>query len=125
DVCRRRFCQQTDGRRTRNERDYHRRASRSHHAQNGCALARRVGALDRQARHSPPPESLNKPIVAGPPAPCIRSRDVEGCGFMLPSNRVVAAIDDDRRVRESIQSMLESAGYDAVTFESGEAFLES
>src|SRR5215470_228002 len=41
------------------------------------------------------------------------------------SNRVVAAIDDDRRVRESIQSMLESAGYDAVTFESGEAFLES
>jgi len=44
---------------------------------------------------------------------------------MLPSNRVVAAIDDDRRVRESIQSMLESAGYDAVTFESGEAFLES
>jgi FixJ family two-component response regulator len=44
---------------------------------------------------------------------------------MLPPNRVVATIDDDRRVRESVQSMLESAGYDAVAFESGEAFLKS
>ena len=44
---------------------------------------------------------------------------------MLPPNRVVATVDDDRRVRESVQSILESAGYDAVTFESGEAFLAS
>jgi FixJ family two-component response regulator len=44
---------------------------------------------------------------------------------MLPRNRVVATVDDDRRVRESVQSILESAGYDAVGFESGEAFLES
>src|SRR5262245_14185321 len=44
---------------------------------------------------------------------------------MLSPNHVVAAVDDDRRVRESVQSILESAGYDAVAFESGEAFLES
>jgi FixJ family two-component response regulator len=44
---------------------------------------------------------------------------------MLPPNRVVATVDDDRRVRESVQSILESAGYDAIAFESGEAFLDS
>src|SRR5262245_42005784 len=44
---------------------------------------------------------------------------------MLPPNRVVATVDDDRRVRESIQSILESAGYEPVAFESGEAFLAS
>jgi FixJ family two-component response regulator len=38
---------------------------------------------------------------------------------------VVAAVDDDRRVRESVQSVLESAGYEAVTFDSAEAFLDS
>lgn len=38
---------------------------------------------------------------------------------------VVATVDDDRRVRESIHSVLESAGYDAATFESAESFLES
>ena len=44
---------------------------------------------------------------------------------MPRSNVVVAAVDDDRRVRESVQSVLESAGYEAVTFESAEAFLKS
>ena len=44
----------------------------------------------------------------------------------IPQSRLlVAAVDDDRRVRESVQSVLESAGYDVVTFESAEAFLES
>ena len=44
---------------------------------------------------------------------------------MLSPNRVVATVDDDRRVRESVQSILESAGYNAVAFESAESFLES
>jgi FixJ family two-component response regulator len=44
---------------------------------------------------------------------------------MRQSTLVVAAVDDDRRVRESVQSVLESAGYEAVTFESAEAFLRS
>jgi FixJ family two-component response regulator len=44
---------------------------------------------------------------------------------MQPPNRVVAMVDDDRRVRASVQNILESAGYQAVAFESGEAFLES
>lgn len=39
--------------------------------------------------------------------------------------RVVAAVDDDRRVRDSVQGVLESAGYAAETFASAEAFLES
>ncbi len=38
---------------------------------------------------------------------------------------ILATVDDDRRVRESVQSVLESAGYEAVTFESAEAFLQS
>ena len=38
---------------------------------------------------------------------------------------LVATVDDDRRVRDSVQSVLESAGYDTVTFESAEAFLQS
>jgi FixJ family two-component response regulator len=38
---------------------------------------------------------------------------------------VVATVDDDRRIRESLRSVLESAGYAAVTFESAEAFLQS
>jgi FixJ family two-component response regulator len=45
--------------------------------------------------------------------------------LMRQSNLLVATVDDDRRVRESVQSVLESAGYEAVTFESAEAFLES
>ena len=40
-------------------------------------------------------------------------------------NLVVATVDDDRRVRESVQSVLESAGYEAVNFESAETFLLS
>jgi FixJ family two-component response regulator len=38
---------------------------------------------------------------------------------------VVAAVDDDFRVRESIESLLESAGYAPVVFSSGEEFLQS
>jgi FixJ family two-component response regulator len=41
------------------------------------------------------------------------------------SNMVVATVDDDRRVRDSVQSVLESAGYEAVAFESAETFLLS
>src|SRR5262245_24639864 len=44
---------------------------------------------------------------------------------MRQSVRVVATVDDDRRIRESLQSVLESAGYSAVTFESAETFLQS
>jgi FixJ family two-component response regulator len=44
---------------------------------------------------------------------------------MGQSKQVVAAVDDDDRVRASIQSVLESAGYEAVLFASAEAFLES
>src|SRR5262245_53940964 len=44
---------------------------------------------------------------------------------MPQSQVVVATVDDDRRVRESVQSVLESAGYEALSFESAEAFLLS
>ena len=43
---------------------------------------------------------------------------------MLQSN-LVATVDDDHRVRESVRSVLESAGYETVTFESAETFLRS
>jgi len=38
---------------------------------------------------------------------------------------VVVAVDDDFRVRESIESLVESAGYAAQLFASGEEFLNS
>jgi FixJ family two-component response regulator len=38
---------------------------------------------------------------------------------------MVAAVDDDFRVRESIKSLLESAGYTPLVFSSAEEFLES
>lgn len=44
---------------------------------------------------------------------------------MQQSSPVVATVDDDRRVRDSVRSVLESAGYEGVSFESAEAFLES
>ena len=44
---------------------------------------------------------------------------------MRPMDLTIATVDDDRRVRESVQSVLESAGYDAINFESAEAFLLS
>jgi len=44
---------------------------------------------------------------------------------MAQSSSIVATVDDDRRVRESVRNVLESAGYEAVTFESAEAFLQS
>jgi FixJ family two-component response regulator len=39
--------------------------------------------------------------------------------------QIVIAVDDDRRVRESIESLIESAGYAPVMFSSGEEFLRS
>ena len=38
---------------------------------------------------------------------------------------MVAAVDDDFRVRESIKSLLESAGYAPLVFSSAEEFLQS
>lgn len=38
---------------------------------------------------------------------------------------IVAAVDDDFRIRESIASLLESAGYEPVVFSSGEELLGS
>jgi FixJ family two-component response regulator len=49
----------------------------------------------------------------------------EGRDMSGHSKPVVAAVDDDGRVRASIQSVLESAGYEVVVFGSAEAFLES
>lgn len=44
---------------------------------------------------------------------------------MAEPTLVVATVDDDHRIRESLRSVLESAGYGAVGFESAEAFLRS
>lgn len=38
---------------------------------------------------------------------------------------IVVAVDDDFRVRESLESLIESAGYDPVVFSSAEDFLQS
>ena len=39
--------------------------------------------------------------------------------------QIVAGVDDDFRVRESIESLVESAGYTALVFSSAEEFLRS
>ena len=44
---------------------------------------------------------------------------------MAQPTYVVAAVDDDRRVRDSVQSVLESAGYEAEMFASAEALLDA
>jgi len=41
------------------------------------------------------------------------------------AKHIVAAVDDDFRVRESIVSLVESAGYTPMVFSSAEEFLES
>ena len=41
------------------------------------------------------------------------------------AQQFVVAVDDDFRVRESIESLVESAGYTPLIFPSAEAFLES
>lgn len=41
------------------------------------------------------------------------------------ARHLVVAVDDDFRVRESIESLVESAGYAPVVFSSAEEFLES
>lgn len=42
-----------------------------------------------------------------------------------PAIHVVVAVDDDFRVRESIESLVESAGYRVLVFSSAEEFLQS
>src|SRR5579862_3779955 len=39
--------------------------------------------------------------------------------------QIVVAVDDDFRVRESLESLVESAGYEPVVFSSAEDFLQS
>lgn len=41
------------------------------------------------------------------------------------NNKFVAVVDDDRRVTESLEDLLESAGYTVRAFPSGQALLES
>jgi FixJ family two-component response regulator len=47
--------------------------------------------------------------------------------FMIENiaKQIVAAVDDDFRVRESLESLIESAGYEPVVFSSAEEFLQS
>jgi FixJ family two-component response regulator len=42
-----------------------------------------------------------------------------------PPQRIVAVVDDDPRARVSVVNLLQSAGFDTVTFSSGETFLQS
>ena len=41
------------------------------------------------------------------------------------ARQTVAVVDDDSRIRESIESLLDSAGYNASLFRSAEEFLQS
>ena len=43
----------------------------------------------------------------------------------IVERQIVVAVEDDHRVRESMESLMESAGYAPVTFSSGEEFLRS
>jgi FixJ family two-component response regulator len=40
-------------------------------------------------------------------------------------NTYIVLVDDDRRIRESVQSVLESAGHVTIAFATGEQFLQS
>src|ERR1035438_853409 len=41
------------------------------------------------------------------------------------AKQIVVAVDDDFRIRESLESLIESAGYEPVVFSSAEEFLQS
>ena len=43
----------------------------------------------------------------------------------MPNQIVAAVVDGDYRVRESLESLIESAGYEPVLFSSAEEFLQS
>lgn len=43
----------------------------------------------------------------------------------MPGDAVVYVVDDDDAVRDSLAALLESAGFEPVTFESGDAFLHA
>jgi FixJ family two-component response regulator len=49
----------------------------------------------------------------------------ESAGKSNVSSPIIAAVDDDFRVRESIQSLFESAGYNLALFASADDFLGS
>ena len=44
---------------------------------------------------------------------------------MMDDRTIVTVVDDDESVRESLPDLLKYHGFDAMTFESAEAFLES
>ena len=50
---------------------------------------------------------------------------VNGVEKHIGEKHIVVAVDDDYRVRESIESLVESAGYTSLTFSSAEQFLRS
>jgi FixJ family two-component response regulator len=54
-------------------------------------------------------------------------RGVDGDAPLVPAAamNIVVGVDDDFRVRESIQSLTESAGFAALVFPSAEEFLQS
>jgi len=41
------------------------------------------------------------------------------------AKRIIVTVDDDRRVRDSMQAVMESAGYTSIAFASAQEFLQS
>ena len=88
-----------------------------------------------EERHKLPTRSI-EPVPTYDGAPRLISLHSEvqrGNGFMIRQNRsaqqtqrpLVGIVDDDASVRDSISSLVRSAGYRAMTFPSAEAFLSS
>jgi FixJ family two-component response regulator len=50
---------------------------------------------------------------------------LEMLSMVNAATHIVVAVDDDFRVRESLESLVESAGYEPVVFSSAEEFLQS
>ena len=57
--------------------------------------------------------------------PYHRGVDGDAPVVLEPAINTVVGVDDDFRVRESMQSLVESAGYTALMFSSAEEFLQS
>jgi CheY-like chemotaxis protein len=105
--------------------DHDRQPSARSGERSAPSLAELVSMTARSAS-ARPTAGLNKPIVAAaPPRPYHRPQDEEAfviAGTPIP---IVVAVDDDRRVRQSIQSVVESAGYATLAFATAEQFLQS
>src|SRR5262249_45237105 len=116
--------QQAGCRRARHQRGNGANPPGQDHGENEGGLLRGAGANGRRARHTH--DSLAacaKPIDASVSAPA--AIDLNGRYRVTDSGSyIVAVVDDDQRILQSLETLLESADYSVRLYASAESLLE-